>query len=197
MRLFTFTVCLNSELKMKSITLIFFLILLVSCGEKTQTENLDKANSQKEKKGISAIAIEKFKYNDYILSSDGEKAVQDWSKFQELATQISYLKKADVTFFTEEKDTLKKFLDSLKVTVPSTINTEKVEARLSALETKLLKLNNDLALDNYATDNKLTSIKDVFIANSNLIFVINKKLEFDKNDVGRPKLDINQTNTDN
>jgi len=33
----------------------------------------------------------------------------------------------------------------------------------------------------------MLSIKELLIANSNLIFVINKKLEFDKNDVGRPE----------
>ena len=55
------------------------------------------------------------------------------------------------------------------------------------LETKLLKLNNDLVLDNYSKENKLESIKELLISNSNLIYLINKKLEFDKNDVGRPE----------
>lgn len=172
---------------MKSIISILFLILLTSCGGNIKSEDKVEDKIQQKKKEISAKAIENFKYNDYILSSDGVKAVSEWSRFQELSTQISYLKRADVTFFTEQKDTLKKFLDSLKVTVPKPINTEPVNARMSALETKILKLNNDLTLDNYSVDNKLTSIKDLLVANSNLIFVINKKLEFDNNDVGRPK----------
>ena len=104
-----------------------------------------------------------------------------------METQISFLKTADITFFTTEKDTLKKFLNILKVNIPENINTNPVNARITTLETKLFKLNNDLTLENYSVDSKMLSIKELLIANSNLIFVINKKLEFDKNDVGRPE----------
>ncbi|MFD1062457.1 hypothetical protein ACFQ1Q_04300 [Winogradskyella litorisediminis] len=172
---------------MKLLKLSILLMLVINCDGKTKTEEKAVDNNKQKKKEITAKAIEQFKYNDYVLSSDGEKAVRDWSLFQELSTQTSYLKSADITFFTDKKDTLKVFLDSLKSTVPSVINTEPVNARLSALETKLLKLNNDLVLDNYSTESKLTSIKEYLVANSNLIFVINKKIEFDKNDVGRPE----------
>ncbi|ARV09580.1 hypothetical protein BTO05_07980 [Winogradskyella sp. PC-19] len=175
-------------MKFKYIIVLSFFLVFIACGDKTEgtLENLDVEVKQ-EKKKISVKAIENFKYNDYILSDDSKSEVSDWSKFQELETQISFLKKADITFFTTEKDTLKKFLDSLRVNIPNNINTNPVNSRITTLETKLLKLNNDLTLDNYSTENKLMSIKELLIANSNLIFVINKKLEFDKNDVGRPE----------
>ena len=175
-------------MKFKYIIVLSFFLVFIACGDKTEgtLENLDVEVKQ-EKKKISVKAIENFKYNDYILSDDAKSEVSDWSKFQELETQISFLKKADITFFTTEKDTLKKFLDSLRVNIPNNINTNPVNSRITTLETKLLKLNNDLTLDNYSTENKLMSIKELLIANSNLIFVINKKLEFDKNDVGRPE----------
>ena len=51
-------------------------------------------------------------------------------------------------------------------------------------------LQNDLTLDNIPEDDKLESIKNFLIAMSNLNFVINKKLEFEENDVGRPELGI-------
>ncbi|WP_296344246.1 hypothetical protein [Winogradskyella sp.] len=160
----------------------------MSCGNNnTKNVGIEPQEANQQKKTISAKAIENFKYNDYILSSDAEKEVRDWSKFQELSTQISFLKRADITFFTSEKDTLKVFLDSLKVNIPENINTNSVIARVSTLETKLLKLNDDLTLENYNAENKLKSIKELLIANSNLIYVINKKLEFDLNDVGRPE----------
>lgn len=172
---------------MKQFITLIFLILLVSCGDEVKTNIATEDNVQQKKKEVSAKAIENLKYNDYILSNDAEEVVRDWAKYQELSTQISFLKTADMTFFTEEKDTLKKFLDSLKVSVPTKINTEPVNARIAAMETKMLKLNNDLVLDNYSADSKLISIKEFLSANSNLIFVINKKLEFDNNDVGRPE----------
>ncbi|GGI56429.1 hypothetical protein GCM10011444_07380 [Winogradskyella haliclonae] len=159
------------------------MVVFYSCGDDNSKTTPNVLEEQKRKtKTITAKAIEGFKYNDYILSEDAKEEVAQWSRFQELSTQISFLKKADVTFFAAEKDTLKVFLDSLKVSLPENINTNPINSRISVLETKLLKLNNDLTLDNYSVDNKLGSIKDLLIANSNLIFVINKKLEFDKRD---------------
>lgn len=175
-------------MKLKYIIIVLGLMLQISCGDKTEGAQTDENKEELERsKKISAKAIENLKYNDYILSNDSKRQVEDWPKFQELSTQISYLKQADITFFTAEKDTLKVFIDSLKRSVPSDIDTRPIFARLVALETKMLKLNNDLALDNYAVANKMVSIKDLLIANSNLIYGINKKLEFDKNDVGRPE----------
>ncbi|TCK67696.1 hypothetical protein DFQ05_1476 [Winogradskyella wandonensis] len=174
-------------MNIKYLFILLGLFVLMACGDKMEANQNPDSEKKSSKKEISVGAIEHFKYNDYILSSDAEREVREWPRFQELETQISFLKKADVTFFTAEKDTLKAFMDSLRVSVPKIINTTPVNARITALETKLLKLNNDLTLDNYSAENKLSSIKDLLIANSNLIFVINKKLEFDKNDVGRPE----------
>lgn len=161
---------------------IIVLIVFLGCQKNNSESSTEKVSIEEPQKvkTITAKAIESFKYNDYILGDDANKAVEKWGRFQELETQISFLKKADITFFTEEKDTLKAFLDSLRISIPDTINTNPINSRISVLETKLLKLNNDLTLDNYSVDNKLTSIKDLLIANSNLIFGINKKLEFDR-----------------
>ena len=170
------------------ITIALIFCFSIACNNKIQDDKeKDDQTEISAKKEISAKAIERFNYNDYILSPDAEKEVQSWTKFLELETQISYLKTADIAFFTEEKDTLKNFIDSLRISVPENIKTNPVNARITALETTLLKLNNDLNLDNYSAEKKLKSIKELLIANSNLIFVINKKLEFDKNDIGRPE----------
>lgn len=170
-------------MRIKAVMTIFLMSFFLNCGDKN-SENLEsetlEANQQK--KTISVSVIENLKYQDYILSGDSEKEVRDWSKFQELSTQISFLKQADVSFFTSEKDTLKVFLDSLKSNVPEIINNNAVNARILALETKLLKLNNDLLLENYNVDYKIQSIKELLIANSNLIYVINRKIDFDKID---------------
>ncbi len=172
----------------KHIATVLGMLLFLNCGNNnSETQNLNLEETEQEQKRISAKAIEDFKYADYTLSDDAENEVRDWSKYQELATQFSFLKQADITFFTTEKDTLKVFLDSLKGSIPKNINTNSVSARIVALETKLLKLNDDLTLENYAVENKLESIKELLIANSNLIYIINKKLEFDKNDVSRPE----------
>ena len=178
----------ENKIRSLFITTALGCIACIACNEKVQDDKeKDDQTEISAKKEISAKAIERFNYNDYILSPDAEKEVQSWTKFLELETQISYLKTADIAFFIEERDTLKNFIDSLRISVPENIKTNPVNARITALETTLLKLNNDLNLDNYSAEKKLKSIKELLIANSNLLFVINKKLEFDKNDIGRPE----------
>ena len=167
---------------------LFCFIALLSCKDDNSTPNDNIGDGvETQSYTITTKSIARFRYNDYALSNDAKEVVSSWSKFQELSTQITFLKKADLTFFTTEKDTLKVFLNNLKADIPEKLNTNPINSRISVLETKLLKLNNDLVLDNYSKENKLESIKELLISNSNLIYLINKKLEFDKNDVGRPE----------
>lgn len=51
---------------MKQCITSLFLILLLSCNGKTQTEVVVEGSIKEKKKEISAKAIENFKYNDYI-----------------------------------------------------------------------------------------------------------------------------------
>jgi len=160
--------------------------LFFCCKTENLNDNAAQANSDDQTVEITAKAIEAFRFDDYQLSSDAQKVITNWSKYQELSTQISFLRQADITFFTREKDTLKVFLQDMRSTIPDTIATNPIQSRLSVLDNTLLKLNNDLQLDNYAVENKLSSIKALLIANSDLIYFINKKIEFDKKDVERP-----------
>lgn len=161
-------------------------VVLLCCKTENPNDAADASNSDNQTLEITAKAIEAFRFDDYQLSADAQKVISNWSKYQELSTQISFLKQADITFFAREKDTLKVFLAEIRSTVPDTINTNPIQSRLSVLDNTLLKLNNDLQLDNYAVDNKLQSIKALLIANSDLIYYINKKIEFDKKDVEKP-----------
>lgn len=174
-------------MKCTSGLLLIYLALLFGCGNTTSTEESTQNETANQTLRITAKAIENFRYDDYTLSNDAKKEVSNWAKYQELSTQVDFLKQADITFFTSPKDTLKAFLDSLKINIPDNLNTNPINARVAVLETKLLKLNDDLTLDNYSKENKLESIKAFLISNSNLIFLINKKLEFDKNDISRPE----------
>lgn len=165
-----------------------FLAAINSCDNTTITkEQQTTSEKDDEKLEISTKTINAFRYDDYILSNDAKIAVSDWAKFQELSTQLTFLKKADITFFTNDKDTLKAFIKLMKETIPQTLNSKPIKSRISVLETQLLKLNNDLSLDNYAAEKKLKSIRALLVANSNVIYLINKKLEFDKNNIERPE----------
>lgn len=154
-------------------------LLLLSCGDdKPSSENNAEENTSQQPI-ITAKAIEGFKYTDYVLSSRGEKAVMDWEKYQELAIQIDYLKKADLSFFNGDIELLKKFIEEFKAQTPSLLKTNPIISRTAIIETTLLKLNENLTLDNIDNQLKLESVKEVLVAFSNLNYQINKKLERD------------------
>lgn len=177
----------NRSMKIFHIVLVFSCLFLSNCDDKNTEKQDDALNdNEAESQIVTEKDIERFRYRDYALSTDAKEATIDWAKFQELATQISFLKKADVTFFTSETDTLKIFLNTLKKNIPQVLKTNSIDARIVVLETKLLKFNSELTLDNYSKKDKLESIKALLIANSDLIYLINKKLEIDKNDIERP-----------
>ena len=156
-------------------------VLFFSCDDdKTSSEGTD-IETKVQKNPITKKTIELFEYKDYSLSNDSETEVADWKKYQELAIQISYLKKADLSFFNGDKELLKKFINKFKVQIPDTLNTNHITSRIAIVETRILRLNENLTLDNIDDDDKLESVKEIMIAFSNLNYQINKKLVRDKN----------------
>lgn len=154
-------------------------VLLVSCnGEKNATTLLDEESTEQEVK-ITAKAIESFDYTDYALSTNAEVVVAQWEKYQELGIQVSYLKKADLSFFNGDKDVLKKFIEEFRATIPTELNTNPIISRTVIIETALLKLNESLTIDNIGGKVKLLNVKEMLQAFSNLNYQINKKLERD------------------
>lgn len=154
--------------------------MLVSCGGDKNTVDEDKTENSNQKRVITASAIKKFKYKDYVLSPNAEQAVVEWEKYQELAIQISYLKKADLSFFNGDKELLKKFIEEFKLALPENFKTNPITSRMAIIETSLLRLNENLTIDNIEGSLKLESVKEVIVAFSNLNYQLNKKLERDK-----------------
>ena len=166
-------------MKIRLVLLNILVILLISCnGEKQPLDTTDQ-ETLSQKGVITARAIENFKFTDYVLSSNGEKVVANWDKYQELAIQVSYLRKADLSFFNGDKALLKGFVDTLKLSVPDTLETNPILSRTTIIQTTLLRLNENLTLDNIDDSLKLQSVKEVLVAFSNLNYQINKKMERD------------------
>ncbi|WP_157957260.1 hypothetical protein [Winogradskyella tangerina] len=155
------------------------LVLVMNCkGDQNTTDPVEE-NASNQKDVITARAIENFKFTDYVLSANGESVVANWDKYQELAIQVSYLRKADLTFFNGDKTLLKGFIDTLKMKIPDTLQTNAIVSRTVIMETTLLRLNENLTLDNIQDSLKLQSVKEVLVAFSNLNYQINKKIEKD------------------
>ena len=154
-------------------------LFLFNCGEDKPSSELKTEEDKAQQPVINAKAIEGFKYTDYVLSTRGENAVSAWDKYQELAIQVNYLKKADLSFFNGDKALLKGFIDTLKLKTPPILSTNPIISRTAIIETSILRLNENLTLDNIDNQLKLESVKEVLVAFSNLNYQINKKLERD------------------
>lgn len=173
---------------MKIISIILCLCLVMSCGgDKNESSAVDTSEKADENAKISAKTIENIDYEDYALSPESEKLVKTWEKHQELATQISYLKKADFSFFNGDKEILKIFIKEFKAQMPDELRTNPTMSRNAVIETALLKLNENLTIDNIERKDKILGIKAVFVAFSNLNYQINKKLERDFYDKIQPE----------
>ena len=159
---------------------LVFIMLLNCSGDQQATSDTQTAEKEDSAFKITAKTIEKFDYADYALSADGENAVKEWEKYQELAIQVGYLKKGDLSFFNGDTKLLKKFIETFKIELPDELRTNPIESRVIIVETTLLRLNENLTLDNIDNQLKLESVKEVVVAFSNLNFLINKKLIRDK-----------------
>lgn len=99
---------------------------------------------------------------------------------------MEYLKSADLAFFKSEPTLLDVFINDLEKEIPDAIKTNEILARITALETKILKLNSLLTLGNIPKKERLEGIKETLVAMSNLNLQINKKFEFEANNISRP-----------
>ena len=163
--------------------------MFFGCKEK-QDQIVDQTTEASiDKNKITPKDIELFRYDDYALSEDSKKALENWQKYQELSEQIGYINKADFSFFMVEKNVLKTFLNDFKVEMPEPIKTTPILSRIKVLETMALKMNSTLKLDNVEKNTQLKDIKELLIAMSNLNLQINKKFELEANLVDKDNSD--------
>lgn len=169
--------------------LISLAISFLACQQNAETEEAPAEQQQLivEEIRISPEDIQALEYEDFVLDPDAQQAAADWEGFQELASSVEYLKTADLTFFKSDLEEVKAAIQKCEFNVTEAFYTESIMARFVVVETKFLKLQNDLTLDNISKDLQLQSIKDVFIAWSDFIYIINKKFEFEHRQINRPQ----------
>lgn len=164
-----------------SFYLMALIIVVFGCNNTPNQKLDDIVEVSADENNITPKDIESFRFDDYTLSNDSKKALENWQKYQELKEQIEYINKVDFSFFNGEKKVLKAFINDFKTEMPESIKTAPIESRITALETKLLKLNSTLKLDNVDKNTQLSAIKELLIAMSNLNLQINKKFELEAN----------------
>lgn len=166
---------------------LFLLSLLIFMGCKSEPKT-DEATSDNQEKSyvITSEDIEKLDYTDYILSPDSNQAILDWQKYQDLQAQIGLLKNGDLSFFKVEKKIMEEFIVELKLQQPPVVITPAIRSRMTVLETNLLRLQDLANLDNIKKTVLLESIKELLVANVNLILQINKKFEKEAQQIELP-----------
>lgn len=175
---------------MLRLTTVFTLIIalvLFNCQDVHDSEEKKETQEEIDARTISQKDIEKIKYIDYGLSSDSQKAVNDWQKYKDLNAQVEFLKKADLSFYKGDPELMKTFTVEFRSEMPKDLKTNAISARITAMDTKLLKLNSLLLLNTSNKEEQLEGIEEFFIAFRNLKLQINKKFEFEKNNVLRPE----------
>lgn len=174
---------------MPRVVVIFyvFFFLLSSCKDSKVTEVIKETQEQIDAKTITQSDIEAIRYDDFGLREDAQKATADWQKFQELNDQIVVLKKGDLTYFSGDPLLIQTLLQELRTEMPSDLNTNEISARITALDTKTQKLNSVLRLPYMTKDDRIKTIKEFLISVSNLNLQINKKFEFDTNNILKPQ----------
>lgn len=167
--------------------IICVMLLFFSCNNAEISNEEAVKTTKKEVSEISKTVIEKLKYTDYGLSLEAKEITNSWVAYKSLQDQINYLKEADLSFFKSDQKEMEAFIKELKTSIPKSLDEKSITSRLLVLETKMLKLNDDLLLANNKTAAKLKSIKELFTAFSNLNFRINKLLEFNIYNEIRPE----------
>ena len=157
------------------------LLIGTGCNNTSTQKPKESTKISENLKDITAKDIESLRFDDYALSDDSQKTLENWQKYHELEDQIGYIHEADFSFFSGEKGVLKTFINDFEAEMPESIKTAPILARINALETMLLKLNSLLKLNNVDKATRLSAVKEFLVAMSNLNLQINKKFELEAN----------------
>ena len=168
--------------------ILFFTLCIYSCKtdgkikeETQQTEESDKKDNK-----ISSKDIDQLDYTEYVLSDLALDKTKDWAKFTELQNHINFLTQGDLSFFKDDKEILISVFTDLKKEIPESVSAPEINVRLSVIETTAIKLQETSNIYNIEKTLLLNSIKDVLVANSNLILQINKKFERESQNIEKP-----------
>lgn len=172
---------------MKHLFIILLLcVLSFSCKDKTDQSLVAEQSQQSDSLNIKKEDINKINYVDIGLDAKTNSIMPTWQAYQTLSDAVQSLKQADYSFFNTDIEVFSTAIKDLEQTIPPSIKTQSIEARVLAFKTKLLNLKDLNTLDFIDKKDILFATKEVFVAFSNLNLQINKKLEKDSQNIERP-----------
>ena len=161
------------------------LLLCLSCKKTNQTITETTDDGEKSQV-VTEKDILRLDYLDFGIDHRVLPIVETWREFNQLQNIVDNAKKGDLSYFKiDAKKNLTTLLNDIKTTIPDTLNTPSILARLKVVETTLNKTE---SLSNLSTTSKqelLDTLKELLEAFSNLCFQMNKKLENDSQPIER------------
>lgn len=162
------------------------LLMVLSCQRTGQTPT-DENGTTDLKHVVTEKDIQQLNYVDFSLDDRVIPIVEPWKPFNQLQTIIDNTKKGDISYFkTDGKKNLKTLISDLRKSIPDTLNTSSIIARIRVMETKLFKAESLANLSTTKKQDLLESLKEVLVSYSNLNFQLNKKMENDSQNIERP-----------
>lgn len=169
----------------KFFKLLSLVFIIISCHKAQKKETVHN-DIEKERREITEKDISKIKYTEFALDEKTEAVIADWTEYHELNDIITNVKKGDLSFLEDNKKMIEELLKNFKKNQPTLVKTPSILARILALETKIYKLESVSNL-NIINKTELTeTIKEFLIAFSNFNLQMNKKIEFDNQNIEKP-----------
>ncbi|MFD2551639.1 hypothetical protein ACFSQP_07415 [Bizionia sediminis] len=165
----------------------YFLLVLcmVSCTD-LPTEKTTEPTEVATPDLVSKADIAALKYVGFTADNKVQQAIANWTKYKELQSIITDVKMGNLSFFKSNQEILATLNAEVKSTIPATINSPFVMARLIALETKMFKLESEMNLANPSKARILASVKELLEAFSNLNLQMNKQIEKESQRIQKP-----------
>lgn len=172
-------------MSIKILTVLAFCIGLISCKDSKENK-VATGVDEKENVSLTPEDISKLDYIEFELDTKTEKAIESWKKYTELQDLVFEIKQGNLSYFYDNKDGLITFLKEFKESIPESVNTSSILARITALETKLYKLESFSKLSTTSKQELNKTIKEFLVAFSNLNLQMNKKMEKDSQQIEKP-----------
>ena len=158
--------------KFRLLSLIIIYAIFLSCNNQ---QNKSASVDNYEKIDYYSDSINTVRIDNISLTTIN--VLNNWIEYQELREVISSLENNEASFFKDNKEYISRFFDGLKRSTPKSINKPGIIARISVLETKFLILESHFTSNIIDEKLKKNRTNDVFSANSNFIYQINKLIE--------------------
>lgn len=162
------------------------LLMALSCKKPSQNQNNNNGTADLSQI-IKEKDIEQLNYLDFTVDDRVRPIIETSEPFNQLEAIIENTKKGDLSYFkVDGKKNIKSLITGLRGSMPDTLNTPAVLARIRVVETKLFKTESLANLSTTKKQDLLETLKELLVSFSNLNFQLNKKIENDSQNIERP-----------